>query len=120
MSGQARVRSDDAFSARTDASIFRTAAQRLRSRGNFQDRQLSSATGLLMDALGHALARDAASVPAPVRRAALRLARHIQPGPPPPAAGHAARPHRGNGTNDTAVRGRQIPFVESIRLGRMG
>jgi hypothetical protein len=120
MSGQARVQSEDAFSARTDASIFRTAGQQLRSQRNFQDRQLSAAAGRLMDALGHALAHDPASIPVPVRRAALRLARHLQPVAPPPTAGHNASPDPRSAVNDAAGRRRQIPFVESIKLGRMG
>jgi hypothetical protein len=120
MSGQARGRTEDDFSARTDASLLLTAAQRLRSQRHFQDRQVSSAAGLLMDALGHALAHRPASVPRPVRRAALRVARHLEPGPRPPTVGHGARPYPGNGANEAAGGGRQIPFVESIRLGRMG
>jgi hypothetical protein len=45
--------------------------------------RLSSATSRLLEALGNALARDATTVPAPVRRAALRLARECRGNSPP-------------------------------------
>ncbi|MGH3781651.1 MAG: hypothetical protein ACRDRO_13775 [Pseudonocardiaceae bacterium] len=127
MGGHDRARRQDTPTQR-DASICLTAALRLRSRPGPRgevDRRVSSATSQLMEALALALSRDAAAVPAPVRRAALRLARELQTSAPPPTAGSPvdsrAQPCPRCGTSATAAPSRRdIPFTASIRLGRMG
>jgi len=89
------------------------------------DRRVSSATSQLMEALARALGRDAAAVPAPVRRAALRLAREVQTSSPPPTAGSPVDPRpqpcpRCGTSGMAAFSPRDVPFTASIRLGRMG
>ncbi|MDQ2884207.1 MAG: hypothetical protein M3Y48_24455 [Actinomycetota bacterium] len=123
MGGQDRARRQDT-PAQRDASICLTAALRLRSHpGSMRevDRRVSSATSQLMEALARALGRDADAVPAPVRRAALRLARELQTIPPQPTAGPTdySRPRR-DSSGAGAHSPRDVPFTASIRLGRMG
>ncbi|MGH3857460.1 MAG: hypothetical protein ACRDR6_29040 [Pseudonocardiaceae bacterium] len=123
MGGQDRARRQDT-PAQRDASICLTAALRLRSRRGPRgevDRRVSSATSQLMEALALVLRRDAAAVHAPVREAALRLARELQTSSPPPTAGS---PVYSRLRRDSSGRGahspRDVPFTASIRLGRMG
>ncbi|MGH3548810.1 MAG: hypothetical protein ACRDQU_12010 [Pseudonocardiaceae bacterium] len=123
MGGQNRARRQDT-PAQRDASICLTAALRLRSRPGPMgevDRRVSSATSQLMEALSVALSRDAGSVPAPVRRAALRLARELQTSSPPPTAGSPVDSRLRRDSSGTAAHSpRDVPFTASIRLGRMG
>jgi hypothetical protein len=84
-----------------------------------------SAVGCLLEALGGALARDQGSIPGPVQRAALNLARQIQMDRRRPATANPGHGRNGRLTvhPDTgwgAVRGEAVPFATSIRLGRMG
>ena len=87
---QDRVRSAQDSPARREASICLIAALRLRNLPRPPGRGVSLATSRLMEALGLELARDAASVPAAARRAALRLARELQASSPPPPAWFAS------------------------------
>lgn len=112
-------------SAQRDAVTCLTAALRVRSRpvvANQTNRRVSSAVGRLMEALGLALTRDAASIPAPVRRAALHLARELQTTSlSPPRVESPVDPRARLDTSGTAVPPpRDVPFTESISLGRMG
>jgi hypothetical protein len=119
MSDQGRAGRADDYSAQADASIIRAEAQRLRARGR-EHWLVASATGRLMDVLGAALARDAACVPAPVRRAALGLAHEVRASRPPTSEPRADF-WPGDGTKGAgAIKTRDVPFTESIRLGRMG
>jgi hypothetical protein len=82
--------------------------------------QVASATGRLMDALSQALDSDAASVPAPVRRAALNLARELQSSLPSSPDSRVDFWSRDGTSGARAMKTREVPFCESIRLGRMG
>ena len=86
---------------------------------NHDDAAVSSAVGRLMEALGVALTRDAASIPASVRRAALHLARELQTSPSPPMVESPLDLRARRDTNGTAAP-QDVPFTASIRLGRMG
>ncbi len=109
-------------SAQSDAVTCLTAALRVRSRpvvANETNRRVSSAVGRLMEALGLALTRDAASIPPPVRRAALHLARELQTSLSLPTVDRSIPARRD--TSGTAVPPpRDVPFTASISLGRMG
>ena len=127
MDEQQRVRRAQQTPAQTDAAICLTAALRLRNRSGQTgqgDRAVSLAASRLMEALGLALNRDGASIPTAARRAARRLARELQISAPPPTAGSSvdpgAQPRPRFETSDPANGRRDVPFTESIRLGRMG
>lgn len=121
MRSQDRARRQDT-SAQRDALACLNAALRVRSRPvatNETNRRVSSAVGRLMEALGVALTRDAASIPASVRRAALHLARELQTSPSPPMVESPLDLRARRDTNGTAAP-QDVPFTASIRLGRMG
>jgi hypothetical protein len=126
---QESVRSANRTDPRSDAAICMFGAMRLRNRPMWHlsrdDLRLFSATSQLLEALGRALARDAGAVPAPVRRAALRLARHCSDNVPSAAAGAdhdnpADPPRPPPGTSGEAGTASRGPFCASIELGRMG
>jgi hypothetical protein len=111
-------------SAQRDAMTCLSAALRMRSRPvatNETNRRVCSAVGRLMEALGLALTRDAASIPAPVRLAVVHLAHELQTSPSPPTVESPVDPRARHDTNGTAAPSPQnVPFTASIRLGRMG
>lgn len=123
-----RVLRADEF-ARTDATTCLSAATQLRNwpwqLGRVTPR-LSLATTQLMEALSLALARDPASVPVAVRRAALRLAGALRMSAPAPSIPSCADDPDGQPGQDAdqsespAAALRQVPFTESVKLGRMG
>jgi hypothetical protein len=124
---QEKVRSANSTSPRTDASVFMSGAMRLRNRRMWHlsrdELRLSLATSKLLEALGRALARDPCSVPAPIRRAALHLARECDVSAPPEPVrvehNNHPQPPR-SASRKSAARSRTTPFGASIRLGRMG
>jgi hypothetical protein len=102
---------------------FRRAALRLRSRSGASSssemRQLSTAVGNLLEALDRALQRDRTSIPGHVQRAALQVARQVRSH----RQGHgsnARQSRNGRHARPRATGRRAVPFVPSIRLGRMG
>jgi hypothetical protein len=125
MTAQKEARSALSARPRTDASTCMMAAARLRSRPMWRssrdELRLSSATSRLLEALGNALARDATTVPPPVRRAALRLARECR-GNSPPAdqKSHTDQLCPPTSTSGKSTARSRLPFCPSIRLGRMG
>src|SRR3954447_456176 len=133
MSAQQRIHHDDQGAYASDASCLLSAAARLRGRpigpvGRY-DHRSASATGHLLEALGHAVVRDADSIPPEVMRVALRLARATCARPRSAAAEVEDGDHdrhssssRWAATPPTGAEpgSRWAPFTSSIRLGRMG
>ncbi len=118
---------------RTDAATCMEAAVVLRGRRltALVAEHTTPAVAQLLSAVSLALAADGRSVPPTVRRAALRVADQLQRPPSVSSSGGVAAVDDHVGSSDRhgaqrrrsdpqATRIRPVPYVSSIKLGRMG
>jgi hypothetical protein len=133
VSAPQRIHHDNRVADASEASCLLSAAVRWQERpigpvGRYDNRS-ASATGHLLETLGHALVRDTDSIPPEVTRVALRLARASGASSRSASAGVEDRDHDRHSPSSrsaatppsgTGAGWRLAPFTSSIRFGRTG